>query len=71
MDDVGFVGDSVYHRRRHHRVPEQRRPFVEWQVRREHHRLPFASVRQEVEKQFGPLFVEGDVTQFVEYDQIV
>ena len=70
FDDVAVMREPVEHRGGHFGVVEDAGPFPEGQIGRDHHAGVLVEFGQQVKQQGATRGAEGQVSQFVENDQI-
>jgi len=70
LDDVAMVSETIEQRRRHLRIAEHARPFAESEVGGDDNRCPLVKTADQVEQQLPAGLGEGEITQFVEDDEV-
>ncbi len=66
-----LVYETVDHGVGEHRILEDLVPPLEGQIAGDDERFGLAPGREEIEEELRPLFIEGDVAQFVDDDEVV
>jgi hypothetical protein len=70
FDDMGAVREPVQQRGGHVGIAEDLGPVAEAEIRSDDHRSALVALGQNLEEQFRAFLGEGNVTEFIEDEQV-
>jgi len=70
LDDLAMVGEPVEQRGGHFGIAENARPFAEGEISVDDDRGAFLELRDQMEEQLAAGLGEGQISEFVEHDEV-